>query len=388
MAAHGLTEYAQWAGEQPYEQLPFGEVDAALWSQVVYLPLELAFESLGQPTLEEAMAQLSAVEDKPYEVFLRRRLELGRLMARLPRFSQVVLARFEDTISADDEMQFCAMTAILPNGSVAVCYRGTDTSLVGWKEDFNLSFECPVPAQEAALRFAQDAAGRSVSPMYLLGHSKGGNLAVYAAANLPPDMQHRVQAVYSFDGPGLMPEAAETQGYGHISGRIKSLLPQGTLVGLLLHRHKPAKVVKSRALGLFQHDLFSWEVQEGAPRFVTLEELSRVSRVLESHLGSWLSGLSREERQVFSDTIFEVLTAADDKTLVDFIRPRRQRVSRMLEAARSVPPEVKSALGQSLGELVSITLTTFAREAVQVFTDLLPFGGGDDDGDKEELPEG
>ena len=381
MAFFGLSEYADWAGDTPYEELPFSQVDAALWTQVVYLPLNASFEGGRRPSLREAMEDLRDLQaDKPYEVFLRRRLELSRCMAELPRFGDVTLTRFEDRISLEDQMQFCALTAILPDGSVMVCYRGTDTTLVGWKEDFNLSFECPVPAQQAALAFAEEAAERTVAPLYLMGHSKGGNLAVYAGANLPPDAQRRVAAVYTFDGPGLMTQAVETEGYQRVNDRIVSLLPQGTLVGLLLNRHKPAQVVKSRAVGLFQHDLFSWEVLEGAARFVYLDELSRVSRVLESNLAQWLGGLSREERQVFSDTIFEVLTAADDKTLVDFIRPRRQRISKMLDAARNVPPEVRSALSQALGELVSGTFSTFAREALHALGDLLPLGAERKDG--------
>ncbi len=375
MPKDGLLAYAHWAGHLPYEQQPFNEVDAALWSQVVYLPLEKALQGDSRATLAQVMPSLEDLEAEAYEVFLRRRLELSRLMAELPRFALVELSGFVDQVSTEDEMQFSALTATLPDGSVALCYRGTDTTLVGWKEDFNLSFECPVPAQQAALEYAQQAAARTAGPLWLLGHSKGGNLAVYAGANLPYSQQQRVELVYTFDGPGLMPEAVEAPGYQHISGRIRSLLPQGTLVGLLLNRHKPAQVVKSRALGLFQHDLFSWEVLEGTAQFVYLEELSRVSRVLESNLGTWLSGLSRQERQVFSDTIFEVLTAADDKTLIDFIRPRRKRMSKILEAARSVPPEVKSSLSQALGELISSAFSAFAREAKQALTELLPGGG-------------
>lgn len=386
MPAYGLLEYARDAGNTSYEQHPFCEVDAALWSQVVYLPLEPAFEQSERPTLAEAMHALRDLQDKPYEVFLRRRLELSRLMATLPRYAEVVLSRFVDEVSVADEMQFSAVTATLPNGSVVVCFRGTDTSLVGWKEDFYLSFECPVPAQEQALRYAQEAAERTAAPLYLLGHSKGGNLAVYAGAHLPYDLQKRVACVYTFDGPGLMDETTRSEGYERISGRISSLLPQGTLVGLLLNRHKPAQVVKSRALGLFQHDLFSWDVLEGASRFVYMDELSKVSQALEENLVQWLSGLTRQERQVFSDSIFEVLTAADDQSLVDFIRPRRQRLSRMIEAARGVPPEVKSGLTQAMGELISSTFTTFARDALHALTDWLPFVGDDEEVEKKEKP--
>ena len=377
-------DYLHWAQEKSFEELPFNEVDNILLSQIVYLPLGGAFENKEEASVLEAALAVEHVEgEKVYEVFLRRRLEALRHMGAAPRYYGMMLSRFRDELCHVDQRQFSALCATLPDGLRAVIYRGTDTTLVGWKEDFNMSFESPVPAQRSALEYLEEAAGEG-NPLVVLGHSKGGNLAVYAASKAHPDIQRRIQSVYTNDGPGLVRQDVESEGYARIRDRIISLLPQGTVVGILLHQHRPYRVVKSRALSFFQHDAFSWEVEEGQAQFQYLPELSRRSLLMEESLDKWLTGLSFEERQVFSDTIYEVLTAGADQTLGELMHTDLKRAGKILDAARAIPPEIRSQLLKAFGGLFSTALGGIVQQAKQTVMDLLPGDWGDKDKTDEQ----
>ncbi|MHC1787419.1 MAG: Mbeg1-like protein [Christensenellales bacterium] len=368
-----MHAYLAWAGSQSGLDLPFNELDAIALSQVVHLPLEEAFRGGESISLREAAEALRDLEaDKVYEVLLRHRLRVLLTMGEAPRYRDLRLSHFIDEVSIEDETQFCALTLTLSNGICVVCFRGTDLSLAGWKEDFNMSFSSPVPAQRRAIAYLHHIAHASVAPLVLLGHSKGGNLAVYAAAFCDQAVQDRLLAVYSFDGPGLMAEDAGKPGYLRIAGRIRSFLPQNSVVGVLMHQHKPFQVVKSNALSLFQHDPFSWEIKPESPEFVREPGLTWRSRMLDEALDSWLLQMSMDDRRLFCDTVFQVLTAGQDETLGELVRLDRHKALIMLRAIKGVPPPVAKAARKAIGLLFSGTVGTALDVAREAVTELLP----------------
>ena len=350
-----VLSYLGWAGSQSWRDLSFNALDSLALSQLVYLPLEDAF--LDQPSVSIAGAWQALQGDeearKLYAFLLRQRLQVLQLMGQAPRYRDLMLSDFVDKVSTEDETQFSAVTLTLENGIRVICYRGTDLSLVGWKEDFNMSFDSPVPAQEAALEYLHNAAAGSVTPFVLLGHSKGGNLAVYAAAYSLPCVQDRLLKAYTFDGPGLTQEAVQSQGYLRVAGRIRSYLPHQSLVGLIFNQHRPYKVVKSGSLSIFQHNVFSWKVVPNEARFVHQKGLSRQSRMLDKALDQWVSELSMDDRRLFCDTIYKVLTAASDETLGDLVRTDRRKARKILQATQDIPPEVRKGLRKAIGLLLS-----------------------------------
>ncbi len=350
-----VLSYLGWAAPQSWRDLPFNALDSLALSQLVYLPLEDAFLCRPAISIADALQALPGEEEarKPYAFLLRQRLQVLQLMGQAPRYRDLMLSDFADVVSSEDETQFSAVTLTLENGIKVICYRGTDLSLAGWKEDFNMSFDSPVPAQEAALEYLHKAAAGSVTPLVLLGHSKGGNLAVYAAAYSMPAVQNRLLKAFTFDGPGLTEEAARSEGYLRVAGRIRSYLPRQSLVGLIFHQHRPYKVVKSGSLSIFQHDVFSWKVVPNEARFVHQRGLSRQSRILDKALDQWIGELSLDDRRLFCDTIYKVLTAASDETLSDLVRTDRRKARKILRATQDIPPEVRKGLRKAIGLLLS-----------------------------------
>ena len=156
--------------------------------------------------------------------------------------------------------QFAAMTFDLPDGSSYIAFRGTDATIVGWKEDFNMAFQYPVPSQAEAADYLNEAARHCRGKLYVGGHSKGGNLAVYAAANCRPDVSARLARVFSHDGPGFLEQALQSEAFRQVLPKIEKTLPQSSMIGMLLEHQENYKIVKSSSISIWQHNPFSWEI--------------------------------------------------------------------------------------------------------------------------------
>lgn len=351
-----VIDYMARAKDQPFSALPFYEIDNIALSQIVYLPLGEGFALSGALPFGQAVSPLLNMEaDKIYEILLRNRLILLRLMASGSRYADLTLSHHVDELSEQDQKQFCAVTLTLPNGTRVISFRGTDLSLVGWKEDMNMTFQSPVPAQERALEYLNAVAGEGGEPLVLLGHSKGGNLAVYAASHCAPEIRRRIVTVYSNDGPGLMASDVASAGYKELGARLVSFLPQGTMVGILFHQHRPYRVVRSNGLGPFQHDPFSWQVDVAGARFEQGKALTRGSMLLGDSFNSWLSGISMADRQRFVEALYQVLTAGGSKTLGELVRSDLNASMRMLRASMDLPEDVKKLMRRLILGLFSGT---------------------------------
>ena len=194
-------------------------------------------------------------------------------------------------------------------GTVLVVYRGTDYSLVGWKENFNMCFMDDVPAQlDAVAYLIHVAEAFPHMKLRVCGHSKGGNLAVYGAAMCPKEVQERICVVYNHDGPGFRETMLVREGYQNILPRMKTFLPQFSVVGMLLEQKGERIVIRSNEKGIMQHEPYSWEMI-GAD-FVKQKELTEKSYFLDSTVTRWMEGLTEEQRESFIDTIYAAVAAA------------------------------------------------------------------------------
>jgi hypothetical protein len=220
-------------------------------------------------------------------------------------------------------MQFCAMTFRLSDGSLFVAFRGTDDTIVGWKEDFNMTFLSHIPAQERAAAYLNYVASCHKGPIRTGGHSKGGNLAVYAAAKCGDLLQRRIVEIYNQDGPGFSETMMNDPGYRNILPKVRSYVPQSSVIGMLLEHEEPYTIIKSNQIGIMQHDPYSWQVL-GA-NFLQVEELTADSRFLDRTFKNWLSQMSNEERSAFFDTVFELLESTGAERAGEIIQPQNVR---------------------------------------------------------------
>ena len=225
----------------------------------------------------------------------------------------------------------------------------------GWKEDLNLSVESPVPSQTQAMEYLTQTAAEIKGELTVCGHSKGGNLAVYAAACAAEDVQACVRRVVSFDGPGQDERIVRGAGYGRIRGRMRLYIPHFSVVGMLLEQEKRYTVVESDEKGLMQHSAFSWQIER--KHFVEKPALSEQSLEVNRILREWLKGLAPEDRRIFSDAVYEVLGAAEKKTLADMGESWTKSAQAVLKALRDLSADKREMFQKALGDLFSIAVS-------------------------------
>lgn len=350
-----LLDYLAWRGDLTFEQVPFCPVDALALSALSYIHFDgLVPAGLDRPVplAQAAEHYLALPPGRRGRFRCDTDLELLRALKRAPRFSGMGLCRSADRFVPKEETQFAALTVLPGDGSAFLAFRGTDGTLVGWKEDFNLSFLDLVPAQLEAAEYVRDLAEHFSGLLRLGGHSKGGNLAVTGAALCPMKHRDRVEAVYSFDSPGFNPYLLARPGYQELRTRIRSFVPKSSVVGLLLAHEEPHTVVDSDQQGLFQHDLYSWQVLGGD--FVRLEEVSAGSKLIDRTLKNWLAELTPQQRETVADTLYELLSSGDAKMVKEALEPAN--LAAALRAVKDAGPRDLFTVASSLAQLAGAAL--------------------------------
>lgn len=317
-----LFEYLKWRGDIPFSQVPPTPVDALIFSELAYINYDgIVASDLTHPVfLCDAAAAFLAKPEAERVTRLRLDEKLLSAAAGSKRFRHAGLAFYRDLFIPEEETQFAAVAFLIDDGSAFLAFRGTDYSLVGWKEDFNMSFQDSIPAQREALRYTLEFAAAWPVIMRLGGHSKGGNIAVYAAAKAPSEIQQRILAVYNNDGPGFTESLMGDPGYVAMVPRIHTYIPQSSIIGMLLEHEEPYIVVKSSLVSILQHEIYSWEIQGGG--FVPAEEITDHSRFIDGTIKRWIADMSREERSRLVDTVFGLLSAGGADQLIDLLHPK------------------------------------------------------------------
>ncbi|OBR65294.1 hypothetical protein A7K91_20140 [Paenibacillus oryzae] len=337
-----IIDYLDWRGDISLKHSPFNEVDNLILSQLVYANLEYIVPSRwsgASITLKEASENYFAVysEEEIAKISYVNRISvpLLRKLGQCPRFANAKLSKFEKITDLDRVKQFAAMVVELDDDSVFYAYRGTDNSIVGWKENFNMCLTTPIAAQYEALRYLEDTVGEGDAPLRLGGHSKGGNLAIYAAMMCRPAIKERILQVYNNDGPGFDGKIIKSAPYQQILDRIITIIPQSSVVGMLLEHEEAYTIVQSNAPLLMQHEAFSWEVMGNA--FVKGESVEKKSELLDITLKSWLGQLDKMQRQQFVSAVFHVFDAGDIRTFEDLGRAKWAKISEMITALNQSP---------------------------------------------------
>ena len=328
-----MLDYLAWRGDITFSQMPVNPVDALIFSTLSYIQFQdiVPNNPAQQVTLAEAAAGLFSLSAPQSRVRVKKDLELLEAAAKAPRFAGLKMSFYRDILIPEEDTQFAAVTYFLEDGSAYLAFRGTDSTLVGWKEDFNMTFQTSIPAQRLALEYVQEFAAAHPIPIWVGGHSKGGNLAVYAAAKCGELLQKRIVEVHNQDGPGFSDAMMSDPGYRNILPKLRSYVPQSSVIGMLLAHEEPYIIIRSSQLGIMQHDPYSWQVLGG--NFLPVEELTADSRFLDRTFKNWLAKMSNDERSEFFDTIFDLLGSGDAEHTREIMRP--QNVRAYLKALQS-----------------------------------------------------
>lgn len=274
-----------------------------------------------------------------------------RTVAANPRFSGLRVGAFAERFDTDEQTQTAALTFLLPDGTLVLSFRGTDDSLVGWKEDFNMAFQYPVPAQRMAADYICAVAKLWPGDMILTGHSKGGNSAVYAAMNAPAKIRKRIAAVYSLDGPGFPEHVVTSEPYLSTVSKVHKIVPDSSIIGMVLETPEPCVVVKADCEGLMQHFAFAWQVDGDA--FVRVDDIAPSSHEFNSSFNRWMTSLSREEREHAVDALFQVIHASGATTFSGLIASMPLSLPSMIGAIVGLTPDERKHLMEAMRMLAA-----------------------------------
>ena len=349
-----LMDYLTWRGDLSMKADPFNIVDAMILAELSYLPLEHLIPEafgLGRPIAELAKEfQPDTVPESERIFTFREDYRLLRKLAQSERFRNVRMMGSQAITDSAQEVQFAAFTYVLPAGEYYIAFRGTDSSITGWKEDFSFSYLNETTGQ----RFAAEYLNRHVGASHDLivgGHSKGGNFAVYAAVNCMPVVKKLIRRVYSFDGPGFRDEFAHSDSYQEMLPKCISVIPQSSLVGQILTSDTPHRIVRSSAPAILQHFMYSWAVQGND--LVYAESLSRLGTMINVTLRQWLASLDDESRRSLTEAIFDVMSAPETDTFKALRQNKIQSVQKIYAAIKSLDPDTQFMVRKVIRKLIS-----------------------------------
>jgi len=359
---NNIFSYLTWRGDLKLTQSPFNEVDNLVLSTLSYLDFSGIVPKNGKQdiTIQRAAAEYFSLHGIPQRPDPEKAssLELREwmlyLMADTCRFRNMQLSCLVQILDKAQVKQFSAMTIQISRKQIYLAYRGTSDDLTGWKEDFLMACMPEVPSQEEAVLYTERVAAQYPDHRLLLGgHSKGGNLAVYAAVQASPKIQSRIDIVWSNDGPGFQEAFLRSEAYQALSPIIRSIVPKSSVVGMLLAHPENYQIVDSSQIGLLQHDGLSWQIM--GDHFVTLSELTKESIRTEQKIRTWLQKIPLEERRKFVDSLFDVLQSTGAHTVSEIKKDRAKTAAASIPAMKELPKDTRERILEFLMLLNTIS---------------------------------
>ena len=353
-----LSDYISWRGDLTFEQAPLNEVDSLIFSLISYLDFKGIVPETHDGTTVPIRAAANAFfarNPDPKKISIgaiipKDIIKIFRALKDCRRYRAVNMRAHVNVIDLSREMQFSATTFFPTPETMLVAFRGTDDTLVGWKEDFNMSFMQTVPAQAAAVSYLEEAASVfSGKTIHIAGHSKGGNLSVYAATRCSKSIKKKLETVWSHDGPGFVEGFLNDPDYIKTKHLIKSFVPQSSLIGMLMEHDENYHVVKSRQSGLWQHDGVSWEVMGAS--FVHLRKVTNECRRRDKTVNEWIRTMTPDQREQFVDALYQLLSANNATTLTDLLSIKNYK---WLKKTSELDPHVYKTIQKTLAVLLDL----------------------------------
>ena len=337
-----IFDYLDWRDIE-LEKVEFNEIDNLICSRVSYFPFDDIIKEKTL-TLEQAY-DTYLLNGAKGRILQQEDTVLFPRLAKSKRFGKIKLSNYINKLDPKQEKQFSAITFELPDNTIYVAYRGTDDTIVGWKEDLNMSFSLQVPAQIEAVKYLEFIASKFDNQIRVGGHSKGGNLAIYAASFCNPEVQNRIIKVYNNDGPGFHENVISSNGYKNILNRTTSYIPQTSIIGRFLEHNEDTIILKSTQTGIMQHDLYTWQVL--GDKFVK-DTLTNSSNLIDKTVSNWVKEVSLEQKQKFIDALFEILNATQVDTLAEMGSNKLESAKVMVTAYRNLDEKSRDILFKTL----------------------------------------
>ena len=345
-----IMDYISWRGDLSFEQSQFNEVDNLILACFSYVNLDgisavTKQKGIGLKKLTKEFMKLHTMKElEADKSFIRLAPFMMMEMAKSVRFGKCVVRNYVNDIVTEAEQQFAAMEIVLEDGTSYVSFRGTDDTIIGWKEDFNLSTGV-VPAQKRAIEYLQKISEHTDGMLRVGGHSKGGNLAIYGSV-MCKSAHEKILEIYSNDGPGFSREFQELPETKEMMPKIIRIIPEYSIIGTLLEHEKEPVIVASSSKGLLQHDGFSWEVQ--GPALVRRDSLNKTALRFIEILHKWIDGMDMEQKRLLIEDLFATLQASGYENLSEVQSGGLKSLAAMVKRAEKFAPESRGMMQELL----------------------------------------
>lgn len=345
-----IMDYISWRGDLSFEQSQFNEVDNLILACFSYVNLDgisavTKQKGIGLKKLTKEFMKLHTMKElEADKSFIRLAPFMMMEMAKSVRFGKCVVRNYVNDIVTEAEQQFAAMEIVLEDGTSYVSFRGTDDTIIGWKEDFNLSTGV-VPAQKRAIEYLQKISEHTDGMLRVGGHSKGGNLAIYGSV-MCKSAHEKILEIYSNDGPGFSKEFQELPETKEMMPKIIRIIPEYSIIGTLLEHEKEPVIVASSSKGLLQHDGFSWEVQ--GPALVRRDSLNKTALRFIEILHKWIDGMDMEQKRLLIEDLFATLQASGYENLSEVQSGGLKSLAAMVKRVEKFAPESRGMMQELL----------------------------------------
>lgn len=351
-----IHSYLRERGNVSFAECPMNDVDSLVLCQFAYLKFDGLVPGINE---NRPSVTLRELDMNPYregmfadERFAKDNRELFEEMLAGKRFGSMKLNCHINVIEKECETQFSAVTFILDDGTIYIAFRGTDETIVGWKEDFNMAFLSPVPGQVLSVKYLNMVTQRFHNVFYVGGHSKGGNFAVYSAMNCDHNVQERILRIYCMDGPGFRPEVLESCHYDIIADRVVKLLPHSSMVGMIFEWDTRYRVVESKRFGLAQHNPYNWKVKDG--EFVVVDDIYERARLIDNTINEWIISLDEQRIKLFVDTLYQVISVSEAEDLISMSADWKRSMSGMLSGLKDIDQSTSRMLLETVKALFEL----------------------------------
>ena len=345
-----LITYVQQYEAQTFQEKSVTDIDILVLTEIAYLPFDeivsSSFEEKAAISLNQLGKEFEIIKEKEHEnnpfMITKERIQLLDIVSKSQRYKDIKVFGFMNDIDDKLTKQFAAVCYQWEEKNRWIIFRGTDESLTGWKEDFMMTYSDLIPAQIDAIEYLRKQAELFSGSLNISGHSKGGNLSLYASAMQEEDIQHRIQQIYCWDAPGVHRSILNTEGYQRVVSKAKRYIPQDSIVGLMLESQVPYHIIESQGSGISQHSALMWNIEDDY--FVELTELTKNSQLTDQTFKQWTEVVSDEDLKLFFDTFFELFFEMGVETVNDVYYNFRLYMQKFFEKAYQMDTEKRENL--------------------------------------------
>lgn len=350
-----INNYLIWRGDLPFSSYKFNEIDSLILARFSYLPFDKIEVNDGD-RLSDISLRMASLKDEDYRIIDDK--DLVSNLGKSIRYKDLTVSDFVLNKSLEAERQFGAITIHLDD-FMYVSYIGTDNSIVGWKEDFNMSFMKNVPAQIEGVKYLNDVASKYSDNLRIGGHSKGGNVAIYSSLYCNKNILDRIMEVNNFDGPGFNKEVITTG--NDILDKVVTYIPEDSVIGRLLEHDEETITVYSHNKGLYQHDIYSWEVIKD--KFILADKITSSSEFVNLTINEWLMNTTAENRKIFVDGVFDLFFSSSSESFRELSKSWTKDIPKMMSAYGDISKEDRKIISHMLREFGKASSSVFKENS-------------------------